>query len=429
MCPTTNGFVLVAAMLSGGTGDQNLAPLVTSEADVNDMLSRVRALLVFSIENRGPKVDTRSGLNKADVMVERWKGVFLKHDREGCGTLGVEDIKRMVRLDLKIAERLVSDDQIQALFSAIDEDSGGSVEFSEFLEFVQQPSTRGTITDQDVTRSVERSVRLALRRNKIRVKDLQANFHSFDETGDVPTGELGPNDMVRFFRKAINLPKHECTDKALHTAFHVMDDDGSGKMSLDELMDFLTTCSLDAKPAPLPSRIPGLIGGMRCGCMLNTLPERLPSRRPGTCPGQLSQLPFCLGGRDIASAGRLSRTSQRVLARADSEPSIRTLALKPSTLKLKKHSSCTTYLDDAGMWILQDAGSEAGDCLESQILSPKSVHKVTPPTQKRVWNGKFPSKTCGGYKLLKGAHALNKMEDRLLGCGIDVRGHYHRPAP
>jgi len=418
-------LALHAAMLSGGTGDKNLQPLDCAVEDVDEMLSRVRSLLVFSVENRGPKIDTRSGVKKADVMIERWKAIFSKYDDEGTGTLEVHNIKKMVRQDLKIAERLVSDAQIAALFGAIDEDGGGSVEFNEFLDFVQQPSTRGTISDQDVVNCVERAVRLAMWRNKIRVKDLASNFHAFDESGDVSTGELGANDMVRFFRKVVGLTKHECSDKALHVAFYFMDDDGSGKMSMEELMDFIKICSQENKKPELPARVPGLIGGMRCGGMMSALPERMPSRRPGTLPGSpLSRLPFCLNGRDIASGGRLASSTRQMLSKANSEPSLAAMSMRAFSSSPQKaavsepgeendspRSQCSMGCDSRmHLW------SGPRFCPEPQDLGPK----------KRYWSGKLPSKTCGGYKTLKGAHALNLVEERLLQAGIDVRGNYHR---
>jgi len=404
-------------MLTGGTGSQNLQIETVTKDDVEEMLSRMRSLLVFSVENRGPKMDTRSGVKKADVMIERWKSIFNKYDCGGTGTLGVEDVKRMVRGDLKIAKRLVSDHQVHQLFEAIDEDHGGSVEFNEFLDFVQQPSTRGAVSESAVIESVARGVRLALRRNKIKVKDLEENFSSFDESGDISTGELGCKDMVRFFRKVLKLEQHECSDKALRVAFKAMDDDGSGSMSMDEFMDFIKFCSQEYIKKELPARLPGLLGGMK-----GALPERAPSRRPGSSPGSpMSRLPFCLNGRDVPSGGRLSAAS-RTLARPVSEPSLATLGFNISPIMTRAQSSGGVFGDASSDGIPDD-----------DMDSPKSVgrisHRSQPrdsPPKKRVWSGELPGKNRGGYMLLKGANALNAVENRLFEAGIDVRGNYHK---
>lgn len=413
-------------MLSGGSGDQNLAPIVTTEDGIEELLARVRSLLVFSVENKGPKVS--AVMKKSDVMSERWKNIFMKYDSEGTGTLHLRDIKKMVRKDLKISERLVSDQAIGSLFAAIDEDGGGSVEFDEFLHFIHTPSTRGTITDEEVVNSVARSVRLALHRNKICVSELESNFRNFEESGDIATGELDPNDMARFFRRVLKLSKHECSDKALRVAFQYLDDDGSGTMSLDEFMEFIKFCCLEHGKTPLPSRVPGLIGGMR-----GELPMRSPTRRPGTLPGSpKSHVPFCLNGRDVLDNGRLGSSARPWIGRSDTETSLHTLGFRTSQ-SLSKHQASSASLPT-----YQECDSEqpspkppigVGSCTTLKSEGEKGVLtslKKDPQEKKRVWNGKLPSKTCGGYVLLKGAHALNKVEQRLFEAGIDVRGNYHK---
>jgi len=291
---------------------------------------------------------------------------------------------------------------------------------------VQTPSTRGQISEDDIVASVARSVKLALNRNKIRVSDLEQNFASFDESGEVSTGELGCNDFIRFIRKAMKLEKHEASDKYLRTAFYACDDDGSGKMSLEELVEFLKVCSEEEKEPELPLRVPGLIGGMR-----GELPHRMASRRPGTLPGKLpSRTPFCLNGRNLASTNRLAASGARFMARANSEPTIAQLAMQPppNWPQIPKTSN-----DGWPKILCSDAGSSCGDRDSPRSDGGKTPQKAdgrdgsfSPPPKKRVWNGKFPGKTCGGYMLLQGAEALNSVEDRLFEAGIDVRGHYHK---
>lgn len=397
-------------MLAGGTGNLNLWTLNGDGdgEDVEETLARVRSLLKFSVENRGPKMDKRAGLKKADVMIERWKTIFQKYDSEGTGTLGFEDIRRMVRRDLKIAERLVSDSQLEDLFSAIDEDRGGSVEFSEFLEFVQQPGKKGSQSTEDVVKQVARAVRLALRRNKINVRELELNFHQFDDGGEISTGELGPEDMVRFFRRALSVTKHECSDKNLRIAFYAMDDDGSGTMSLPEFMDFIKFCNNESQEQALRTRVPGLIGGMR-----GELPSRPPRQRPGTVAGRaLAQLPFCLNGRDLPSAGRTA-SSNRKLILSHSDPglnTLHTLGIRTSQARMSQTFSDLASANSTARAVSAPS-ARTGNASES---SPR--YKQESPT----------GGSNSGYKMLKGGHILNQVEQRLFEAGIDVRGNYHR---
>jgi len=406
-------------MLSGGTGDLNLEPVKGDDHGDAEMLGRMRSLLVFSVENQGAKLDNSGGKKKSEVMMERWKAIFSKDS--GCsGTMAPSDFHRMVRRDLKVADRLVTDEQILKLFRHIDTDQNDKIDFHEFLAFVSQPVRRRDVSEEEVVNSVARGVRLALRRNKIKIHELHDTFHTFDESGEIATGELGPNDMVRFFRKVLKLTKHESSDKALHVAFYAMDDDGSGKMSLEELMDFIKFCSRGEAPTALPVRVTGLIGGMR-----GVLPLRTPSRRPGSTPGvsapgvdRMAHLPFCLNGRDFAATGRLGATAQRFIPRSESAPTLPSMGMKPT------QASMLSRTFSGG---IRDAASDSGVDV-SPTASP--MHTLRPLKEtlpkKRVWSGQLPGKTHGGYMLLKGAHALNQVEERLFEAGIDVRGHYHK---
>lgn len=396
-------------MLSGGTGDQNLEPLKGNGiSNLAEMLSRVRALMVFSVENRGAKLNNDCAVRKAEVAMERWKTIFSKYDMKCTGIFQLDTIKTIVRNELKIAERLVTDLEIEVMFNTVDEDKNGIISVPEFLAFLQQPSRRGAQTEQDVVKSVARGVRLALKRNHINVNNLQETFYAADQSGEVATGELGPGDMIRFFRKALGLTKHESTDKALRIAFFAMDEDGSGKMSLEELMDFIKFCSQVGISAPLPERVPGLIGGMS-----GHLPYRIPSRRPGSLQGvPPTHLPFCLNGRDICSTGRLSQTTRGFLDRSESEPSLR--SKQPNMMS-------RTFSPATGAQTMGDSGDDESGGRQS---SPSNTFKDKP--KKRYWSGQLPGKTHSGYMLLKGATSLNQVEERLFQAGIDVRGHYHR---
>jgi Ca2+-binding EF-hand superfamily protein len=405
-------------MLAGGTGDQNLSPPIVIDGKADDMLSRVRRMLVFSVENRGKKVDPSCGQSKAEVMMERWKDVFSKYDSVGSGTLGLGDIKRMIRRDLKIAERQVPDEQIHAFFEYIDLDKDNKVTFAEFLNFVQQPSTRGTVSAEDAITSVARSVRLCLRRNKINVNNVGEKFRSFDDSGNNSAGEVGPNKMIRFFRLGLGLSKHDCPDKAINVVFSTMDEDATGKITVDELVEFIKYCSLNSTERAAPTRVPRLIGGMS-----KELPARLPSRRPGTFLGvPLSQVPFCLNGREVESAGRLAQTTTTMLSRPSSQQSLRQTRMHQGTFTVSKQLSSTSIREP------QEMGSQAGDANETPRLAsagmPHSGNREN-ARKKKVWSGHLPSNNHGGYQVLKGGEALNQIEERLFEAGIDVRGHYH----
>merc|ERR1719284_499042 len=82
----------------------------------------------------------------------------------------------------------------------------GNVSFEKFWEFVQQKDNQKGISVEEIMRQVARAVRLALRRNNIQVKDLDALFQKYDDLS--PQGELGPPEMRRFFRNVLKVTKH-----------------------------------------------------------------------------------------------------------------------------------------------------------------------------------------------------------------------------
>merc|ERR1712216_1049779 len=116
----------------------------------------------------------------------------------------------------------------------------------------------------------------------------------------------------------------------------------------------------------------------------------------------------------------------KFMPRSVSEPSVAVSAMR----------TCPAGFGQLPASSTRDTGSEAGDDDNSpRSIGGKSVHgeinrginqPTEPKPKKRVLNGKLHGKTSGGYMLLKGAHALNQVEERLLEAGIDVRGHYHK---
>lgn len=388
-------------MLVGGSGDRNLSPIGAHETGIEEMVSRLRSLLRFSMESRGPKVFERPGQKRSEALVDRCKALFQRCDSEGFGTLTFEDIRRMVRCDLKIAERLVTDAQLVEIFSSIDDDRDGYLQFNEFLEFVQQPSRRGAVSKEVVLKQVARSVRLALHRHHVGLQTLEVSFQRHFEDGagnEVNAGELCPEELIRFFRRVLDVSKHECSDKNLRVAFTALDTDGSGTINVSEFMDFLKYCSRETKESPLPTRVKGLLGGMR---------GELPMRRTDGV-----SLPFCSQSREAPVASRMGASKTPFFKQGLCEAGQHPLGIHPRQTRPRSRP-----MTQVSMPVLQTAPSEGAPAPRTGSPPPVGGDPVRLP-------GTLGS--TGGYKMLKGAEALNQVEERLLAAGIDVRGNYHR---
>jgi Ca2+-binding EF-hand superfamily protein len=63
--------------------------------------------------------------------------MFSKFDKDGNGTLDVDELKMLARKYLKIPPRDVSDTELEALFAFLDEDGGGSLDLEELVNFLE----------------------------------------------------------------------------------------------------------------------------------------------------------------------------------------------------------------------------------------------------------------------------------------------------
>jgi len=405
------------------------------EKEKEDVIRRVRSLLkLAACKNDGKKLSRKQ---REARLTEQWKAIFSTCDRSGSGTLNFEDIRRMARKYLKIAERLVSDGHLRIFFSAIDEDGGGSVDFGEFLGFVERPDNSNDDAAADrILRQVKRTVKLSLLKLNMSVEQAEQRFYNCAEEGIVDMansdGSLGPEEMRRFFRKVLHVSKHDASDKHLVVAFHAMDADHGGTLDAQEFINFMQLAvrgdDEETKRDKNSSFSPMLLGGMR-----GALPDRLPRDRPGTlATGQLGTLPFCLNGREVGATHRTAAGVPAYLRAATCPGNLRKSSSAPNL------QGTSSSLPSIG----QPADCFCGRCATHEV----GVYTIKGSTAKSGFGA--AAKTCSGnmtrsssatdleddeigpiknnYLNMKGAKALNRVEHWLGLSGIDVRGHLHR---
>jgi len=396
-------------MLTGGSGNDNLEPPAAPE-DFEGALGRVRSLLRVRALAKGASVEV-TGRDRDAVLVERWKGLFQKYNFDGSGNLDKDHIRQMVRRDLRITEKLISDLQLQRVCALMDLDGDGNIDFNAFMAFVLQKPQKASMTHDEIIQSVTRAVRLSMHRNKIQMQELQNKFGGFC-ADDPVKGEVGLYDMLHFFRHELRVSKHDVSDNHLKVAFQFIDANQNHTLSQEEFMAFVRHCYKGSKKQEPPSQFHGIMAGSR-GC----LPDRLPKHRPGTFPGlPLAGLPFCYKGRDLKVAHRLgahSRCCPPVFAAVppSSQPPARGAQVSEAASAAARLSS--------SMPILPGRGSSMDASRESR----GSIRKpAAPDGASRDWSVPRPT----GYSVLKGGASLNKIEHRLLEAGLDVRGQYFR---
>eukprot|EP00929_Paragymnodinium_shiwhaense_P012669 TRINITY_DN12014_c0_g1_i1.p1 TRINITY_DN12014_c0_g1~~TRINITY_DN12014_c0_g1_i1.p1 ORF type:complete len:401 (-),score=59.04 TRINITY_DN12014_c0_g1_i1:164-1366(-) len=392
--------------------------LSADEKEREIIIRRVRSLLKLgACKDGGKKLPPKE---KAVQQVQQWKEIFKQCDRNGSGTLSQTDIKRMARIQLKIAERLVSDSDLQLFFSAIDEDGGGSVDFQEFLAFVNVPEST-LESHKRIFKQVKRTVRLSMWKQQLTLDEVIRRFHNSAEEGIVDMangdGSLGPEEMRRFFRKVLNVSKHEAPDRNLSIAFQEMDEDGGGTLDSDEFLDFIREALEEdsSKRKPGDPYHPGVLGGM-AGC----LPARTPRCRPGTVAytGQVSSAPFCLHGRDLMPSGRL--------AKSVTPSSVRPLRIRPSKSEPFLKPNGLPHILTSPMQLHLETTKSFALALPSlgRSSSMPSARPHTSAVSFGLDNEEEP--IDDNYHGMKGAASLNRIEHFLYNAGIDVRGHFHK---
>jgi len=360
---------------------------------------------------------------------ERWqketdffRKLFMACDSHGTGSLDLSQVAKMARGHLKIAERLVSDDELKEVFLEISQ-GAGAVGFSELLSFVRVREINPRLNEIVLTQ-VKRAVRLAIQRQRLTLPQLEERFHRSAAEGIIDNaggdGSLGSEEMRRFFRKILDVSHHEAPDRNLMIAFRAMDEDGGGTLDAEEFMDFIreavreetSLCPAGPEPVHGEPRVATLLSGMR-----GVLPRRLPNRRPGTTYDRgRSALPFASHGRELPSRMRICASAPALAATAPS--------------RSRTHRRLSSNLQACGL-------PKTAVAPPPRMRAPPMAAPCSPEVDKRSDDARFVEpgapklgKPCyirvRGMLSAKDADALNRIEQRLFDAGVDVRGTYHK---
>mmetsp|Transcript_12295 Transcript_12295/g.28772 ORF Transcript_12295/g.28772 Transcript_12295/m.28772 type:complete len:487 (+) Transcript_12295:95-1555(+) len=479
-------------MLSIELQDLALSPRSEREVDreaFDRVIERLRALLTLSVSNKGPVLKWATKRRKADILLQRWKAMFVKHDKAGQGFLDLQDIKRLIRHDLKLVERIISDEHLNLLFQTIDADSGGHINFQEFFNFVSQPRRRQYEAEEDAIREVARGVRLAMHRHKMSLSDLEFQFHKVHDvpgSDDAPAGSLDVFEWRRFYRSIIKVTPHEVSDRILGYAFNAIDLDGSGRICKEEFLEFLRNSCKKESTRPKLDKVPGLMAGMKEVALKD---RRSPRSRPKSGnvgslmdPGlPAPQYPFGISGRDWPATSRMAVGSTALSLSSSASMSRVSSGASPHA----RHSSSLPRLDGTGSCVAsprpkspglgatmlpfqamaaanestQPPATAPSSLLASQGLggtmlstlggslgesrnlrsAPGGQLALPSPTGSSTRGSGFSSPSSSAslgqmkmtkipsrYSTIKGGSRLNDIEERLYEAGIDLRGTYHR---
>jgi len=276
--------------------------------------------------------------DKNQEQVVFWKSTFEKYDCDHSGELSFEEVRHIIRVELKLNERMVSDVEFKDFLDALDTNGDHRVSWNEWLDFVSKGRKAEHRCMEEVLEEVARAIRLGMRRSVFRPDQVEECFRAMPECSILPmTRNRIDLDLARRCLLKIGMAKHDASNDNLKILFqslgadHAGSDllkgaDQSGTIHLDELLEFihLACCKSVEKEIGMSSSFQALIGGMQ-----GLMPLRSPQSRPGSFPfggkvGGPSTMPFCLNGRELPPTGRLfaSQLNPNQRKRLQMRPSI-----------------------------------------------------------------------------------------------------------
>ena len=183
--------------------------------------------------------------------------IFRRYDKDANGVLDLGEFKTAARKGGKISPSVMTDAELRQLFKAVDTDGSGDVSIDELIAFVWGSSSSSSVS----TRTTERTPRPAARKKpdeaKAHLSMLKKKLQSMSMTtmgsagGKADPAEIfrrydkdanGVLDLGEFktaVRKGGKVTPVVMTDAELRQLFKAVDTDGSGDVSIDELIAFV----------------------------------------------------------------------------------------------------------------------------------------------------------------------------------------------
>lgn len=167
-----------------------------------------------------------------------WKELFSSVDQDDSKTLDLKELKTIVREALHLSELALSDHDLATLSAEIDKDGSGSLDLTEFLEFV----ARGPKRPEDEvkllqlkTGRVQRNLRIGFQRFQANADVANKVFSDMDKEDD---GKISFYEFSSFVRRQLKLTRWDVFESDLKTFYKSLDPDGDG-IDAQEFFSFL----------------------------------------------------------------------------------------------------------------------------------------------------------------------------------------------
>mmetsp|Transcript_40622 Transcript_40622/g.74148 ORF Transcript_40622/g.74148 Transcript_40622/m.74148 type:complete len:685 (-) Transcript_40622:11-2065(-) len=164
-----------------------------------------------------------------------WPTLFRAYDRDDSGDISFDEFLLVMREGAHISEVELSDEDLHILFYSADKDHGGAIDWKkEFLPFLNANSQKAPKSKQ-LAEDLCIQLQSKLRSATVGIS-LPKFFKRFDKDR---TGSLNVAQMRHLIRAELHIPLTMMNDKDIEMLVKALDDDGSGSLSIEELVEFI----------------------------------------------------------------------------------------------------------------------------------------------------------------------------------------------
>mmetsp|Transcript_8213 Transcript_8213/g.23493 ORF Transcript_8213/g.23493 Transcript_8213/m.23493 type:complete len:359 (-) Transcript_8213:234-1310(-) len=153
------------------------------------------------------------------VHGRQWSNFMRGADVDGSGLISFDEFSNMVRKQLKVEE---PDAHLRIIFESLDDDQSGQISLDELVEFVADPTVR-----------MRRRIRNAAKQLSGSEYGLEELIRLIDKDN---SGQISLPEFKLMCRTDLNLLD---SDLQLAKVFSAVDGDGSGNVSVEELLAFM----------------------------------------------------------------------------------------------------------------------------------------------------------------------------------------------
>eukprot|EP00929_Paragymnodinium_shiwhaense_P118921 TRINITY_DN90817_c0_g1_i1.p1 TRINITY_DN90817_c0_g1~~TRINITY_DN90817_c0_g1_i1.p1 ORF type:complete len:414 (+),score=75.69 TRINITY_DN90817_c0_g1_i1:81-1322(+) len=386
----------------------------------DETITRVRSVLKTAFKQGGQSA------KRGERQSDRWKRMFMLYDKDHSGELDLGEIRRAVRKDLKLTERVISDADLSLFYKALDANHTGTIDFQEWLNFVQKGKGNVKKNDEQVLQNVGRCLWLCSKRRQLRLDELPHAWDTFESSVSSGSPGLSLTDMKGFCRQIFGLEEHECSNANLMRLYKILTAEVSERqVSKEDFVAFVHKWVQNYKSSVLTatSKSTGSPLGRKGGSLAEPTDH------------DFAFVPFNLHGRDLPPRSRLAAaTSTHTLDYIHVEDFESPTAATSSEKMAHRRKSFAS------------PGSEAGQ--EDKPPVPETKRSNSEPSLPRLPTqggsrssararnkgpaifmddrpANLPSSSTANYSAIKGGHTLQRLESQLYQSGVDMRGQYH----